>query len=205
MANKFTLVLVIVCVCLSGCVQSNDFALKDGDILFQDFPSPQSMAVKIATNSEFSHCGIIFYENDIPMVWEAVQPVTITSLDRWIGRDVDSHYVVKRLINSDSIFADTIVAQMKKYGKTHLGKDYDIYFGWSDERLYCSEYVWKMYNSALNIELGSLKSLKEYNLTHPAVVDKLKERYGDNIPLNEPVVSPQDVFDSDKLETVYSQ
>ena len=205
MVNKFLLLILILCLAFFACEECNEFSLRDGDILFQDFPSPQSAAVKIATQSEYSHCGIIFYENDTPFVWEAVQPVKITSLDKWIGRDADSHYVVKRLKNADSRLVDSIIAQMKEYGKSHIGKDYDIYFGWSDERLYCSEFVWKMYDAAPNIELGSLKSLKNYNLNHPAVQEKLAERYGDKIPLDEPVISPQDIFDCNKLETVYSQ
>jgi hypothetical protein len=33
---------------------------------------------------------------------------------------------------------------MKATGEGFLGKDYDLTFGWSDERLYCSELVWKV-------------------------------------------------------------
>ena len=205
MANKILTAIVISLICLFGCGQSSDFSLEDGDILFQDFPSPQSMAVKIATNSEYSHCGIIFHKNDTPMVWEAVQPVKITALDKWISRDKESHYVVKRLKDSEKYLADTIIIQMMNYAKDHIKKDYDIYFGWSDDRFYCSEYVWKIYKTSLNIELGPLKKLGKYNLEHPAVQEKLAERYGNEIPLDEPVISPQNIFDSDKLETVYSQ
>jgi hypothetical protein len=205
MRNRIVLVLLALCFCFIACAEGDEFALKDGDILFQDFPSPQSAAVKIATNSEYSHCGIVFYDGELPLVWEAVQPVTITSLDQWIGRDADSHYVVKRLKKSESILVDSIIAKMKTYASSHITKDYDIYFGWSDDRLYCSEYVWKIYKEILDIELGGLREFKDYNLDHPAVVEKLKERYGENVPTDEPVIAPQDIFDSDKLETVFSQ
>ena len=50
--------------------------LKDGDILFQPSFSQQSKAVEIATNSPYSHCGILFFENGKPYVYEAIQPVT---------------------------------------------------------------------------------------------------------------------------------
>ena len=36
---------------------------KDGDIIFQTSQSEQCEAVRIATDSKFSHCGIIFNEN----------------------------------------------------------------------------------------------------------------------------------------------
>ena len=35
-------------------------SLRDGDIIFQTSQSAQCEAVRIATNSKFSHCGIIF-------------------------------------------------------------------------------------------------------------------------------------------------
>ena len=43
------------------------------------------------------------------------------------------------------------------------GKPYDLYFEWSDERIYCSELVWKMY-AALGVKLGTLQKLREFDL-----------------------------------------
>ena len=83
-----------------------------------------------------------------------------------------------------------------------VGKKYDIYFGWSDERIYCSELVWKIYNEALGIEIGPLKKMKDFDLTHERVKEIMEKRYGKNIPLDETVVSPGDIFDSDKLVTI---
>jgi len=34
---------------------------------------------------------------------------------------------------------------------------------------------------------------------------RLRERYPDGVPLEETVISPQDVFQSDRLTMVYSQ
>jgi hypothetical protein len=39
-------------------------------------------------------------------------------------------------------------------------------------------------------------------LTNDIVKNKMKERYGDKIPLDEKVISPSTMFDSDKLLTV---
>ena len=57
----------------------------------------------------------------------------------------------------------------------------------------------------MGIEIGKLKTLKEFDLNNSIVKSKLIERYGDNIPLNEIVISPGDMFESDLLETVYSK
>ena len=93
---------------------------------------------------------------------------------------------------------------MKSVGASFNGKDYDLYFEWSDDKIYCSELVWKIYKRAVGIEIGKLKTLNEFDLSNPLVKNKLRERYGNNIPLNELVISPGDMFESDLLETVSS-
>jgi uncharacterized protein YycO len=59
---------------------------------------------------------------------------------------------------------------------------YNIYFEWSDDNIYCSELVWKMYKEALGIEIGTLQELKEIDLTSDVVKNKMRELYGTNIP-----------------------
>jgi hypothetical protein len=54
----------------------------------------------------------------------------------------------------------------------------------------------------LGIEIGNLQELREFDLTSDIVKNKMKERYGDKIPLNEKVISPSSMFESDKLMTV---
>jgi hypothetical protein len=88
---------------------------------------------------------------------------------------------------------------------THfIGKSYDIYFNWSDEEIYCSELVWKLYQRNLNIALCPLKVLKDYDLRHPDVRAIMQERYGKDIPWDEPMVAPIDLFNAASLKLVYS-
>ena len=69
--------------------------------------------------------------------------------------------------------------------------------------MYCSELVWKLYQRSTGLEVGKLATLSSFDLSHPVVKEKLKERYGDNIPMDERVISPQAIVDSDLLETVF--
>jgi hypothetical protein len=85
------------------------------------------------------------------------------------------------------------------------GRPYDFAFNWSDEKIYCSELVWKIYDRALGIEVGGLRKMKDFDLSSREVQMKLEERYPNGVPLEETVISPQDVFQSDALATVYSQ
>ena len=91
---------------------------------------------------------------------------------------------------------------MRELGKSYKGKSYDIYFEWSDDRIYCSELVWKIYKGATNIEIGQLEHLSDFDLSSDIVKAKMKERYGDNIPMDEEVISPAAMFNSDKLITI---
>ncbi len=176
--------------------------VHDGDIIFQTSESKQCEAVRIATNSKFSHCGIIFFVNGGEFVLEAVQPVKITPLEEWITHGRDHKYVIKRLKNAETILNDETLGKMKSYGKSLLGKEYDGYFEWTDNRIYCSELVWKIYKNGADIELSKLRQLKDFNLEDVRVQKILKERYGNNIPLDEKVVAPSDLIDSDLLKTV---
>ncbi len=68
--------------------------------------------------------------------------------------------------------------------------------------MYCSELVWKLYDRALGVRIGTLQKLGEFNLDAPAVKAKMRERYGTRVPVGEPVISPGAMFDSPLLETV---
>lgn len=177
-------------------------SLQNGDIIFQTSVSDQSKAIQLATKSQYSHCGIIFKEKGQFLVYEAVQPVKMTSLDKWINRGKDHHYVIKRLKNSNQIMTPNTIQKMKIEGRKYLGKNYDIYFNWSDDQIYCSELVWKIYKNALGIEIGKLEKLGDFDLSRKAVKEIIKKRYRGNIPLNEAVISPESIYRSDLLITV---
>lgn len=189
---------------LSGTKSKQALVSKfhDGDIIFQTSESKQCEAVRIATNSKFSHCGIIFFIDGKQFVFEAVQPVKITPLDEWISHGREHKYVVKRLKNPEKVLTSTVLQKMKDYGEQFDGRDYDAYFEWTDNKIYCSELVWKIYKAGANIELCPLQKLKDFNLEDERVQKILKERYGNEIPLNEKVVSPSNLTDSNLLKTV---
>lgn len=176
--------------------------LQDGDIIFQTSQSRQCEAIKIATNSKFSHCGIIYEIKGEKYVYEAVQPVKITPLMEWISHGKGNCYLVKRLKNANTLLKADILEKMKTYGSQFKNKDYDLYFEWSDDKIYCSELVWKIYKNGANIELCKLERLKNFNLNNPKVKEILTERYGNKIPLEEQVVAPSQLVDSPILETV---
>lgn len=146
--------------------------------------------------------GIIFYQNDEPYVFEATRTVQYTPLDQWIDRGKNGKYVIKRLRNSDSLLTPRIIKNIETVAATLKGKPYDLTFEWSDDSIYCSELVWKIYDRGVGIHIGQLKKLRDLDLSHPEVLNKMQERYGDHIPMDETVISPGDMFASELLHVV---
>lgn len=175
---------------------------QNGDIIFQTSNSSQSKAIQLATNSPYSHIGIVYEKEGSFWVYEAVEPVQLTPLKTWIKRGKKGHYVLKRLKNAATILSPEVLKKMKTVGEKYAGKHYDLYFEWSDDKIYCSELVWKIYKEAVGIELGKLQLLESFDLTNDVVQKKLQERYKNEIPLNEKVISPAAIFNSELLITV---
>ena len=184
-------------------VKTKEFAaFQSGDIIFQTSKSSQSKAIQLATGSVYSHMGIVYKKSDGYYVYEAVQPVKLTPLKQWIDRGKDKHFVLKRLKNATELLTSKALKKMKEVGDRYKGKNYDLLFEWSDDKMYCSELVWKIYKEALGIEIGNLETLSSFDLSHKLVKQKMKERYGTKIPLNEKVISPVAMFESKYLVPV---
>jgi hypothetical protein len=180
-------------------------AVRDGDLIFQTSRSTQSVAIQRATGSAYSHMGLVLFRDGQPYVYEAIATVRFTPLDRWIARGAGQHFVLKRLRNADSVLDATGIDKLRTAALRFAGRPYDLTFDWSDDRIYCSELVWKAYDRGLGIDIGVLQTIRDFTLADPAVQAKMRERYGDNVPLNEPVISPVAMFRSDLLVTVAEQ
>lgn len=173
--------------------------LRDGDLIFHTSRSAQSEAIQRATHSPYSHVGVIFHRGGKPFVFEAIATVRYTPLAQWVARGTGGRYVVRRVQGG---LTPAQATKLRAAAGKYAGKAYDLYFEWSDERIYCSELVWKMYRDALGIELGERQKLRDFDLSDPLVRAKMRERYGKNVPMNEPVISPGAQFASPRLRTV---
>jgi regulation of enolase protein 1 (concanavalin A-like superfamily) len=162
---------------------------KDGDLIFQHSASTQSAAVQLATQSYYSHCGIIFYLDGNPYV-----------LADWIKSGENQNYAVYRLKNNN--LSPAQLEQMKTFLKAQLNKHYDTGFNWSDKEMYCSELAFKAYRS-IGIELCRPKALSDFNLESPQVRKLMQQRYGAQIPYDEPMVSPGQLIESALLYKVH--
>jgi uncharacterized protein YycO len=193
---------IVALAILGPGVSRADAGLRDGDIIFHSSRSGQSAAIQRATHSPYSHVGLVLYRDGKPFVFEAIATVRYTPLANWVARGDGGRYVVKRL---KTPMTSAQALKLRTAAEKYANKPYDLYFEWSDARIYCSELVWKAYRDALGIELGARQKLREFDLSDPAVRAKMRERYGTRVPLDEPVISPAAQFESPLLETVVSR
>lgn len=183
-------------------VKFSEDLLKEGDVIFQTSNSGQSLAIQMSTNSKYSHCGILFKEGENWMVYEAVQPVKKTPLTAFIDRGDDGLFSITRLNETDMLSKEKI-QKMKMFFSEVEGKDYDIYFDWSDKRWYCSELVWKMYNE-VGIKISEFEKFGDFDLDHPVVQEIVEARFPQGPPLDETVITPKGIHASKEMIEIYS-
>jgi uncharacterized protein YycO len=172
---------------------------EEGDIIFHTSRSSQSLAIQQATRSPYSHMGVVLRRGGELAVFEASATVRYTPLKAWIARGVGGQYVLKRVKDG---LTEAQQAALRKAAQPYENKRYDLTFEWSDEKMYCSELVWKLYQRVLGIEIGKLEQLRDFDLTGAAVKQKIRERYKGKLPLDEPVISPAAMFNATNLTTV---
>ena len=180
--------------------------VREGDLVFHRSRSSQSRAVALATGSSYTHMGVVFLSDGQPFVLEAVQPVKLTPLSAWIARGEGGRVVVKRLENAERVLTPEVIERMHRLGSSWLGRPYDLQFRWDDERLYCSELVYKLYERAAGIRIGALRKAEDFNLKSPEVQRLLQQRFGRKGPPFDPeetVISPQSMFEDPRLVTVF--
>ena len=198
--------IVITLFCVVSLVKwaiysnPNRLKLQDGDMIFHTSFSGNSTYIQIGTFSRYSHCGVIFHKNGKPYVLEGVNPVRYISLDRWIKRGVGGQYTVMRWKDQDDL-TPQVKKKMRVEGEKFLGKPYDSWFVWNDNKIYCSELNWKVYERA-GLHVCEPRKFKTFFGTSLPVAKKYFKRKG--VDLESIGVPPSDLAESSIMKTIYS-
>ena len=89
--KKALLATIILSLSIYFLSFNNNPSYKDGDIIFQTTSGATGKAIQLATHSKYNHCGVLFFENNEWIVYEAVQPVRKTSLKDFESRGKRLH------------------------------------------------------------------------------------------------------------------
>jgi hypothetical protein len=171
--------------------------LQHGDILFQSLPlNPVVSMIEGATNSPFSHCGIVHKTRRGWMVLEAIGPVRDTALSDWIKRGRDGHYQVYRLREAYRGKIPAILAAARKF----KGLPYDIHYDFDDGKIYCSELIYKAFKQATGEELGIIVAVRDLNWQpYRATIMTIEKG---PVPLDRLIITPRALSEAAQLERV---
>lgn len=204
-ATRFAFSATCICILISPATLAKETGfknLREGDILFTGSALGQGEAIIAATNSPYTHCGVVFEKGGKLMVLEAVQPVGLISVETFISRGKPGTLLAKRL---KIPVAPEKYQAARTWAAAQIGKNYDVKFQWGNDKLYCSELVWKIYNHA-GVKLCKVRTFGDYDLKKPSVQKILIKRFGnlDNVPTDEKVVAPSDIAASSQLVDIPS-
>lgn len=182
-------------------VQRLEPKLRSGDLLFQISRSGQAAAIAKATGSPWTHCGMVFHRQGSWQVLEASKKVKWTPLSEWIAQGKDLSLEVRRVDSAVFRPDSSGLAALEQSASRHIGKPYDLVFGWSDSAIYCSELPWKAYRG-IGVDLGLVQTLRQLNLSSPEAKDLIQRRGHLGIRWEDSLVTPSGLRNSPRLHPV---
>ncbi|MEE2924704.1 MAG: YiiX/YebB-like N1pC/P60 family cysteine hydrolase [bacterium] len=188
MRSKF-ITLMISLIVIYKPWSNLPFQPKLGDFVFQNLSSNFASGVSGATDSIWSHVGIIDEKDNQFVVIEAnFKGVIETPLNVFLQRCKNRYSVVRLSLSDD------ILSRVVSRAKSHLGKNYDYLFRIDEvDTLYCSELIF----DALDHTLSFSNPISPKPMDFSGAIDywtKYFERHGSQIPQGAPGVSPHDLF-----------
>lgn len=198
--QKFSLLCPILLILWTGALQAAGYTPREGDFVFQSVPmSDLTAAIEGATGSPYSHVGLVVAKSDGWYVREAVGPVMDTPLQEWVQRGrYGQAFDAFRLREPFRHYIPGLVRE----SETFLGRPYDTRYRLDDERIYCSELLYKAMLQASGRRLGSLQQLGDLNWRpYRATIERYE---GGTAPLERLMITPRSLAEADELEKVHS-
>ena len=173
---------------------------QDGDVIFQSLPyGPVVWAIEGVTKSPYSHCGIVGQRDGQWVVYEAIGSVRITSLKKFLWRGRGGGFAVYRLQDEHREHIPETLRCCEKY----LGRPYDFRYRLDDEKIYCSELVYKAFRDATDgQQLGDFVKFGDMNWGPYEVL--IRQIEGGPVPVDREMITPRDLARARQLEPVFS-
>jgi hypothetical protein len=190
---------ILLLLAVLSSASAKEYERREGDFVFQSFPHNElTDVIEGCTHSGFSHCGIVHLSGSKWVVIEAVGPVQETPMDDWVNRGRGHHIAVYRLKQPWS----GKIPEMIKNAKSYLGRPYDIHMRFDDEKLYCSELLFKAFKKSTNQDLGKTQEINE--LDWKPWETAIEHIEGGPVPLDRRLITPKAITESEKVELVFS-
>ena len=174
----------------------------EGDILFQSLPNEPGLdlvdAIEGATESPYSHCGMVTKDGDEWVVLEAIGPVKETPLQEYIQRGRDHKFWAYRFEEDKRKHIPVALKAMRE----DMGKAYDARYRFDSENIYCSELIFRGWKAATGEDLGKVMKLGDLKWERYKPVIEAIEGQG-NLPLDREMITPRDMAKAKGLKQIY--
>jgi hypothetical protein len=166
--------------------------VMEGDLVFQILDNPFCNRYGKIFGSKYNNIGIIFIRqrDKLYIVISALDSVKPVPLTEWVDAGVGDHVALMRLKNANKTLTEKRTDKLRTALKAFKAHPLDQRLSWTDDAVYPSELAWKAYHNGLKIDLCTPKKLTDYNK--------------DATP-GEEAVSPDDLYNSPKLELIYER
>ena len=181
--------------------------LMEGDIIVQDIQNATGDLMREAMPAEWTNIGIIFRRDadGAMVVMDVIGKVRLTPLPEWISAGRENKVALYRLKDGENQLVPKNVKKLRVACKPFKSTPADRYFGWSDDELYSSELVWKVYQNGLGISLCPLRKLNTLSLGGEKVKPLITKKYGAVVPATEYAVTIADIYSSPQLKLLYAR
>ena len=194
MKNIFKLLVAVICF---GCGGGNLHAksnivdlrkkskelkelketLQTGDLIFQYTNTRVARVTEAITKSPITHVGIVIVENKKVRVLEASSKVKYTSLKSFLLKSKNGWVAVRKPAKE---LTEKQMESLRLEAKKWIGKPYDSQFSWGDDKIYCTELVYKMYEN-IGLKISALEKVSvilEDNEDNVMLNKYIKKVYG---------------------------
>lgn len=174
-----------------------NYSPQAGDILFQSLPHcPLVNAIEGVSESPYSHCGLVAKQNGEWVVYEALHGVEATPLKEFIFRGRRQGFAVYRFKGDCRQYIPSTIENARRY----LGRPYDVRYRMDDDRIYCTELIYKAFRESSGQQLGRLVRLGDLNWR--PFEDTIRHFEGGPVPLEREMITPRDLAEASQLELV---
>ncbi len=177
----------------------SQYTPQEGDIVFQSLPHGDLVdAIEGISRSPYSHCGVVVRVGGRWWVIEAIGTVQRAPLFSWVQRGRSSAFAAYRLREAHRAKIPAFIVELHRF----LGRLYDCRYEMDDDKIYCSELVYKAWKNATGEEMGKLVKLGEMNWKpYEATIRKYE---GGEPPLEREIITPKALTEAPQVYKVYS-
>lgn len=177
----------------------------EGDIIMQNLDAPQANLLHELAGGKYNHVGMIYQrpKDGMLMVVDLQDSVRVITLTEFVDRS-NGQVCLLRVKNANVTLTEEKTRALFAAAKAYKGRPFDPVLNWDDSGMYSSELVWKIYNNAMRLTLCPTRKVGDFNISAQKKAE-LKKQYGKEVSDKDEAVSPDDIYNSKKLEIIYEK